>query len=162
MLDWEPAGDELAFTDGRHSGAGQLDDWGWLDYLRGALTARHRVSHGLVSDIAHSHRWVAIPPRKRPHSWGSDLGHERGLPDKTSDDASISKPRLAHLGIRDDESSRASLGRGDDDERGRRCSDEPRPSSAVLVACPPGRNSPGRALPCSMRGAVPRRAAWHP
>jgi hypothetical protein len=27
MLNWESAGDELAFTDGVHSGAGQLDHW---------------------------------------------------------------------------------------------------------------------------------------
>src|SRR5919199_2861295 len=32
---WEPAGDELAFTDGVHSGAGQLRHWLWLDYLHG-------------------------------------------------------------------------------------------------------------------------------
>ena len=32
---WEPAGDELAFTDGVHSGAGQLNHWLWLDYLHG-------------------------------------------------------------------------------------------------------------------------------
>ena len=34
-LHWEPAGDELAFTDGVHSGAGQLQQWIWLDYLHG-------------------------------------------------------------------------------------------------------------------------------
>ena len=37
---WEPAGDELAFTDGVRSGVGQLDHWAWLDYLRGNFTAR--------------------------------------------------------------------------------------------------------------------------
>jgi len=31
----EPAGDELAFADGVHSGAGQLNHWIWLDYLHG-------------------------------------------------------------------------------------------------------------------------------
>src|SRR5207253_554154 len=35
MLHWEPAGDELAFADGVHSGAGQLQHWVWLDYLHG-------------------------------------------------------------------------------------------------------------------------------
>jgi hypothetical protein len=32
-LFWEPAGDELGWTDGQSSGAGQLDHWLWLDYL---------------------------------------------------------------------------------------------------------------------------------
>jgi hypothetical protein len=31
---WESAGDELAWSDGAHSGAGQLDHWSWLDYMR--------------------------------------------------------------------------------------------------------------------------------
>ncbi len=30
---WEPAGDELAFSDGAASGAGQLNHWMYLDYL---------------------------------------------------------------------------------------------------------------------------------
>ena len=33
MLHWEPAGDELAWSDGIHGGAGQLDHWPYLDYL---------------------------------------------------------------------------------------------------------------------------------
>jgi hypothetical protein len=32
-LYWEPAGDELAFTDGVHSGAGQLHHWLFLQVL---------------------------------------------------------------------------------------------------------------------------------
>src|SRR5919202_3542530 len=44
-LSWEPAGDELAFTDGVHSGAGQLNHWLWLDYLHGrAPVCRRRCS----------------------------------------------------------------------------------------------------------------------
>jgi hypothetical protein len=31
---WESAGDELAFSDGAHSGAGQLNHWCWLEYMR--------------------------------------------------------------------------------------------------------------------------------
>jgi hypothetical protein len=35
LFHWQPAGDELAFSDGVHSGAGQLQHWLWLDYLHG-------------------------------------------------------------------------------------------------------------------------------
>jgi hypothetical protein len=34
-LYWETAGDELAFEDGAHSGAGQLDCWPYLAHLHG-------------------------------------------------------------------------------------------------------------------------------
>ena len=82
-LYWEPAGDELAFTDGVHSGAGQLNHWAWLDYLRGNFTVRdaplagrpiygwlveHQVglgssdapaTHALVVDADSGAAWVA-------------------------------------------------------------------------------------------------------
>ena len=32
---WESAGDELAWSDSVHGGAGQLQHWAWLDYLHG-------------------------------------------------------------------------------------------------------------------------------
>ena len=51
-LYWEPAGDELAFSDGVHSGAGQLNHWLWLDYLHGR-TPRYAAAG------ARSHRRLA-------------------------------------------------------------------------------------------------------
>ena len=81
-LYWEPAGDELAFTDGVHSGAGQLSHWIWLDYLHGrtpgvpprvlgpiaAWLVEHQVdlgssdapaTHALVIDADSGAAWVA-------------------------------------------------------------------------------------------------------
>jgi len=89
---WEPAGDELAFTDGMHSGAGQLQHWLWLDYLHGrspgvpppvlgpivAWLLEHQVdlgsseasgTHALVVDRQTGQAWVALlasRPRDRP------------------------------------------------------------------------------------------------
>ena len=82
MLHWEPAGDELAFADGVHSGAGQLNHWIWLDYLHGrtpgvpppvlgpivAWLVEHQVdlgssdapaTHALVVDADSGAAWVA-------------------------------------------------------------------------------------------------------
>src|SRR5947209_8608659 len=77
MLHWEPAGDELAFADGVHSGAGQLQHWVWLDYLRGhgqlggpiyGWLVEHQVdlgssdapaTHALVVDADLGTAWVA-------------------------------------------------------------------------------------------------------
>ena len=82
MLHWEPAGDELAFADGVHSGAGQLQHWVWLDYLHGrtpgvpppvlgpivAWLVEHQVdlgssdapaTHALVVDADSGAAWVA-------------------------------------------------------------------------------------------------------
>jgi hypothetical protein len=81
-LYWEPAGDELAFTDGVHSGAGQLQHWVWLDDLHGrtpgvpppvlgpivAWLVEHQVdlgssdapaTHALVVDADSGAAWVA-------------------------------------------------------------------------------------------------------
>ena len=81
-LYWEPAGDELAFTDGVHSGAGQLQLWLWLDYLHGrtpgvpppvlgpivAWLVEHQVdlgsseasaTHALVVDRQSGQAWIA-------------------------------------------------------------------------------------------------------
>jgi hypothetical protein len=81
-LYWEPAGDELAFTDGVHSGAGQLQHWVWLDYLHGrspgvpppvlgpigAWLVEHQVdlgsseasaTHALVVDRQSGQAWIA-------------------------------------------------------------------------------------------------------
>jgi hypothetical protein len=78
----EPAGDELAFADGVHSGAGQLQHWIWLDYLHGrtpgvpppvlgpigAWLLEHQVdlgssdapaTHALVVDADSAAAWVA-------------------------------------------------------------------------------------------------------
>src|SRR5919204_55599 len=49
IFHWQPAGDELAFADGVHSGAGQLNPWAWLDYLHGR---RHRPSIYLAPRLA--------------------------------------------------------------------------------------------------------------
>jgi len=74
---WEPAGDELAWSDGAHGGAGQLNHWAWLDYLHdhgqfdgpiSAWLARHQVDfgcsdaearHALVVDSQSASAWVA-------------------------------------------------------------------------------------------------------
>jgi hypothetical protein len=50
VLHWEPAGDELAFSDGAHSGVGQLNHWAWIDYM-GSVGGRgwqwsHQVDFG--------------------------------------------------------------------------------------------------------------------
>ena len=81
-LHWEPAGDELAFADGVHSGAGQLNHWIWLDYLHGrtpgvpppvlgpigAWLLEHQVdlgssdapaTHALIVDADSGAAWVA-------------------------------------------------------------------------------------------------------
>src|SRR5213593_4531366 len=39
-VDLEDRDEYLGFTDGFHSGAGQLNHWAWLDYLRGNITVR--------------------------------------------------------------------------------------------------------------------------
>jgi hypothetical protein len=73
LLYWESAGDELAFSDGVHSGAGQLDHWPWLEYLRRDPAIRHWLadhqvnlgssenpaSHALVIDGGAGDAWVA-------------------------------------------------------------------------------------------------------
>jgi hypothetical protein len=73
---WEPAGDELAFADGAHSGAGQLDHWPYLDYLHayshfGSIydwLIEHQVdlgssdgpaTHALIIDAESNTAWVA-------------------------------------------------------------------------------------------------------
>ena len=76
-LHWEPAGDELAWSDGAHSGAGQLAHWMWLDYLHGRgqcggpiydWLIEHQVdlgssdapaTHALVIDADSGAAWVA-------------------------------------------------------------------------------------------------------
>ena len=88
MFHWQPAGDELAFSDGVHSGAGQLDHWVWLDYLHGrtpgvpppvlgpivAWLVEHQVdlgssdapaTHALVVDADAGAAWVAPLPLAR-------------------------------------------------------------------------------------------------
>jgi hypothetical protein len=81
-LYWEPAGDELAFEDGAHSGAGQLDHWPFLDYLHGGQSfgpidgwlIEHQVdlgsseepaTHALVVDREANAAWVAPIARAR-------------------------------------------------------------------------------------------------
>ena len=73
LLYWECAGDELAFNDGVHSGAGQLDHWPWLEYLRRHPSIRYwlaehqvdlgsseeQASHALVIDHRTGDAWVA-------------------------------------------------------------------------------------------------------
>src|SRR4051812_28896873 len=58
---WESAGDELAWSDGPHGGAGQLDHWSWLEYVRhGAICGwlvEHQVNLG-SSDTAATHALV--------------------------------------------------------------------------------------------------------
>ncbi len=53
---WESAGDELAWSDGAHSGAGQLDHWSWLDYMRrGAIygwLVEYQVNLGSSDTVA--------------------------------------------------------------------------------------------------------------
>jgi hypothetical protein len=75
-LYWEPAGDELAFADGAHSGAGQLQHWAWRDYLHGrshfgpiyGWLVEHEINlgssdgsatHALVVDAESNIAWVA-------------------------------------------------------------------------------------------------------
>src|SRR5919204_4222896 len=72
LLHWESAGDELAFSDGVHSGAGQLDHWPWLEYLdRDSAVGRwlvdhqvdlgrseDRASHALVIDGRTGDAWI--------------------------------------------------------------------------------------------------------
>jgi hypothetical protein len=67
---------ELAFADGAHSGAGQLDLWVWLDYLHGRRSfgpisgwlVEHQVdlgsseepaTHALVLDRQTGEAWIA-------------------------------------------------------------------------------------------------------
>ena len=73
LLHWESTGDELAFNDGAHSGAGQLDQWPWLEYLRRHPSIRYwlaehqidlgsseeQASHALVIDHRTGDAWVA-------------------------------------------------------------------------------------------------------
>ena len=82
LFHWQPAGDELEFSDGVHSGAGQLQHWVWLDYLHGrapgvpppvlgpivAWLVEHQVdlgssdtpaTHALVVDGDAGAAWVA-------------------------------------------------------------------------------------------------------
>jgi hypothetical protein len=54
---WESAGDELAFSDGARSGAGQLNHWHWLEYVRfgGPIygwLVEHQVNLGSSDDQA--------------------------------------------------------------------------------------------------------------
>ena len=94
-LYWEPAGDELAFTDGVHSGAGQLDHWVWLDYLhtRGQFGSpiygwlvEHQVdlgssdapaTHALVVDAASGAAEVCKPDPGEPGTLDRRC-HEQG------------------------------------------------------------------------------------
>jgi hypothetical protein len=61
MLNWESADDELAFTDGVHSGAGQLDHWLFLQVLHRPQVhgwlAEHQVDLG-SSDAPATHALV--------------------------------------------------------------------------------------------------------
>jgi hypothetical protein len=67
MVHWEPFGDELAFVDGTHSGAGQLNHCAWLDYLHdrsqfGPIDRwliEHRVDLGSSDNPATHAAWVA-------------------------------------------------------------------------------------------------------
>jgi hypothetical protein len=47
LLHWEPSGDELAWSDGAHSGAGQLDHWPWLSSIRHADNHARLVRHDI-------------------------------------------------------------------------------------------------------------------
>jgi hypothetical protein len=71
-LYWEPAGDELAFADGVHSGAGQLDHWLFLQVLHQPQVhgwlLEHQVdlgssdapaTHALIIDGDSGAAWVA-------------------------------------------------------------------------------------------------------
>ena len=71
-LYWEPAGDELGWTDGQSSGAGQLDHWPYLDLVhrpqvRGWLieheidlgNSEEPASHALVIDRETGQAWIA-------------------------------------------------------------------------------------------------------
>jgi len=76
LLHWESAGDELAWSDGAHSGAGQLNHWTWLDYLHGrhhvgpiyGWLVEHEIhlgnsdepaTHALIVDAASNAAWIA-------------------------------------------------------------------------------------------------------
>lgn len=76
-LYWQSAGDELAWDDGRGSGAGQLDHWLWLAFMhepgpgRGAIygwlvehaidlgSSEEPATHWLVVDGTENHAYVA-------------------------------------------------------------------------------------------------------
>jgi hypothetical protein len=47
MLYWEPAGDELGWTDGRSSGAGQLNHWLYLDLVHRPQVHAWLVEHAV-------------------------------------------------------------------------------------------------------------------
>ena len=61
LLHWEPAGDELAWSDGAHSGAGQLDHWLFLDLVHRpqvhAWLVEHQIDLG-SSDAEATHALV--------------------------------------------------------------------------------------------------------
>jgi hypothetical protein len=78
MLHWEPAGDELAWSDGAHSGAGQLDHWRFLQVLHRprvhSWLVEHHIdlgsseasgTHALVVDRLTGQAWIALLPVAR-------------------------------------------------------------------------------------------------
>ena len=84
-LFWEPAGDELAWTDGQSSGAGQLDHWLWLDWLQGrgqfggpiwAWLVEHQVDLGL-SDSPATHALVV--DRQTGQGWVAPMATARAI-----------------------------------------------------------------------------------
>jgi hypothetical protein len=58
---WESGGDELAWSDGAHSGAGQLEHWSWLEYVRQGMIHGWLVEYEIQlgsSDAPASHALV--------------------------------------------------------------------------------------------------------
>jgi hypothetical protein len=93
MLHWEPAGDELAFADGAHSGAGQLNHWCFLDYLHGGRSfgplsgwlIEHQVDLGsaetpatpaLLVERETNQAWIAVIALARVIVRAQDLDQE--------------------------------------------------------------------------------------
>jgi hypothetical protein len=73
LLHWQPAGDELGWSDGAHSGAGQLDHWrfltliqphdvyGWLvEYQVDLGSSDGSATHALIIDADSGVAYVAL------------------------------------------------------------------------------------------------------
>jgi hypothetical protein len=96
-LYWESAGDELGWTDGQSSGAGQLNHWQWLDLVHRPQVhgwlVEHQVdlgssdasgTHALVIDPETGQAWIAPMATARarscaPSDWRTCLWTEAQL-----------------------------------------------------------------------------------
>ena len=92
-LFWEPAGDELGWTDGQSSGAGQLNHWPFLDLVHRPQVhgwlVEHRVdlgnseepaTHALIVDRPTSRAWVAPMATARAIVRRQAVSNGEGLP----------------------------------------------------------------------------------